>query len=429
MIPFPILVRRRISTPKERWLEALSTAAMMTCFFIASLEKHQPISLRLGCMYFSHWVASCYFHLSNYGGLYLCIDKIFIYLLICERLEAKHFLLGWFGRCSFLFLRQDISFTRTLARWATNTIVVCAVLQGAPITTITSYVGFQILSSLLNKLSDFSTYLDATASYVCPLTVCFHVCLGFATYLEERLPTFDLFSSLPPLLLHHFFIFNPSFQYISYIYAVFEISKEVLYSSETTTSYASYTQRLSKICTFFCSFLLSFVGMFEVLMIIVLNFSNFSNFSICKDDYALLRPHFVSFYLAYTRVDSYLGYTVYPDYFRFLEGKIHHLVTGWVTVYALCTGNVTPLCKSFICEIPTVLLSGEHLFPSSFLKEWKRRHFPWMFLFFRVLLLFALTVDSFNKQEIGYDYVSMFCLFTMVNLYWWLRMRERVGVL
>ena len=346
--------------------------------------------------------------------------------MICERLEAKHFLLGWFGRCSFLFLRQDISFTRTLARWATIMIAVGAILQGAPITTITGYVGLQAVSSFFNKLSDFSTYWDATASYVCPLTVCFHVCLGFASYLEERLPTFHLFSSLSLPLHYHFFIFNPSFQYISYLYAVFEISKEVLYSSETTTSYASYTQRLSKICTFWCSFLLSFVGMLEVFMILFSNFSNFSDFSIFKDNYdnyALLRPHFVSFYLAYTRVDSYLGYTVYPDYFRLLEGKIHHLVTAWVAVYALCTGNVTPFCKSFICEIPTVLLSGEHLFPFSFLKEWKRRHFAWMFLFFRVLLLFVLTVDSFWKEEIGYDYVLMFCLFTMVNLYWWLRMR------
>jgi hypothetical protein len=133
------------------------------------------------------------------------------------------------------------------------------------------------------------------------------------------------------------------------------------------------------------------------------------------------RVHSLCFYLAYVFVDTYLGTTKFPEHFRLLEGMIHHVLTGLVAFSSIITGNTFPMCATFIAEVPTIIMTLRHFIS---IPKWL---FPFLFVSFRIVLLGYMVHLSFGQGQIGWTWVILYIIFTLVNLHWFTKMILKVN--
>ena len=123
------------------------------------------------------------------------------------------------------------------------------------------------------------------------------------------------------------------------------------------------------------------------------------------------------FYLAYVAADTYHGLKYYPQYFSFLEGWIHHVVTGLVVLYLLYNQQLRPISLGMIVEVPTIILTSSRVFYPHL--QWIQKYiFPSLFVLCRIIQLGIVTWDCYTSHEITLPIVILYILFSLLNGNW-----------
>ena len=433
--PKSLLMKRQSSGvvfQNYRYMEAISTCSMLFAYVWKT-----PYDWNLFWAYFMHSMISIWFYLSGYSSLFYHWDKTLVELLMCERVQQKNKSVGYLFH-SFLVLyphrKNNPFFTRTVASITVITVAILSFYNGDHWGKTFSYLFVSGLCVVFNVLSDVSVYFEHW--YLSALlTTYFHLFLGVAVDIENSMVSVNVEDRSPISFSYKVEII---FRFITYFSTLFRMIEEYIllsvnipqrfnhnYENLTDPIVISLRSRLARVCTFITSFLLSFVGLYELF----LASPTMTTISITIPTHPvepriqIYRIYAMCFYVAYTVYDSYLGMTRFQEHFRLLEGKLHHLCTGMLTLYCLYVNDLAPLCQCYLCEIPTVILSGYRLFPGSFLEEWKKRYFSVVFIVFRVVLLFVFALYEFCQNRLQMWYWLPFSLFTVLNLSWWFKMK------
>jgi len=411
-----------------RYMEALSTCSMLFAYIWKT-----SYDWNLCMTYFIHSMISMWFYLSGYSSLFYYWDKIMIELLVCERVQQKNKWVGYLFHILVLVFHNHKKypfFSRTVASLAVLTVAILSFYYGDHWGKIFSYLFVSGLCVVFSVLSDVSVYFEHW--YLSALlTTYFHLFLGVAVDIENSMVSLNV-EDLSPISFSY--KMELVFRFMTYFSTLFRMIETYVFLSEnipkcqnpTDPMILSLRSRLARVCTFISSSLLSFVGLYELFLVCFS--SNVTTSLVIPTDpveprIQIHRIYAMCFYVAYTVYDSYLGMTRFQEHFRLLEGKLHHLCTGTLTLYCLYVNDLAPLCQCYLCEIPTVMLSGSRLFPGSFVAEWKERYFSVVFIVFRVVLLFVLALYEFYQGRLNVWYWPPFFLFTVLNLFWWCKMK------
>jgi hypothetical protein len=325
-----------------------------------------------------------------------------IELLVCERVQQKNKWVGYLFHILVLVFHNHKKypfFSRTVASLAVLTVAILSFYYGDHWGKIFSYLFVSGLCVVFSVLSDVSVYFEHW--YLSALlTTYFHLFLGVAVDIENSMVSLNV-EDLSPISFSY--KMELVFRFMTYFSTLFRMIETYVFLSEnipkcqnpTDPMILSLRSRLARVCTFISSSLLSFVGLYELFLVCFS--SNVTTSLVIPTDpveprIQIHRIYAMCFYVAYTVYDSYLGMTRFQEHFRLLEGKLHHLCTGTLTLYCLYVNDLAPLCQCYLCEIPTVMLSGSRLFPGSFVAEWKERYFSVVFIVFRVVILFVLAL-------------------------------------
>jgi hypothetical protein len=260
------------------------------------------------------------------------------------------------------------------------------------------YLLFHLMALFSNIMADI--FVSGHTSTL--FTVFFHVFLAMATAYETHIV------SSPPEMI------DLVLRYACWLMVIVRIVQNF-------TAWPS--TKMFRVCTLTCSLVLSPIGIYECVKIILCR----ENIPCSEIELVLYdrpphveefdyRVHSLCFYLAYVLVDIYLGTTEFPEYFRWLEGMIHHVVTGLVAFFSIMTGNTFPMCVAFIAEVPTIVMTLRHFLS---LPRWL---FPFLFLSFRIVLLGYMVHLSFGKGQIEWTWVILYIIFTSVNIHWFTKM-------
>lgn len=128
------------------------------------------------------------------------------------------------------------------------------------------------------------------------------------------------------------------------------------------------------------------------------------------------------FYGAYVFWDLTLGLIFYPAGLGFLEGWLHHLVSGGVAVHCVIHGKYRLFAKTMIVELPTVLLSLQRVYPLVFRRPLVSRIlFPTTFLVFRLLVLNGILYGEHARRQLSPIELVLGASFFVLNAGWWLK--------
>lgn len=132
-----------------------------------------------------------------------------------------------------------------------------------------------------------------------------------------------------------------------------------------------------------------------------------------------IRKQIHVFYLAYCLADAFHGLLYYPKYFTFLEGYTHHVMTGGYVLYCLYKNQFRPCCLAMVVEVPSVILFSSRVFADNKVVRWcKKKIFPFLFIFFRIILLGFFTISSYRANDIGIPVIGLYTGFSCLNLHW-----------
>ena len=442
---------------KHSYFEGLSTGAMTLGFFLASNWNYwnygnygnvddgkSQKDMWLYLFYHFHWIASMTYHMLGYEPLYFQWDKIMIHLLIMERLLSQNVFMGLFFTCVLLSKIHGIN-TTVVSLFSVFAIWILAWYSSVPIYIHTSYILSQIWAFLCLAMSDLLIVLDRKDDSTIFMTG-FHLWLGVGSFFETIMIPYFSISSVSSIssisssttmeimeITELLVVLEIVVRYMGIYLVFFQMFRSwfLLSSSEDNSSseelspwISSFYDEIeteevySKICSFLSSSVLSVMGVME-------SIGYFGNYEYVETVFwQKLRREMVSFYLAYTIVDSYLGIHIYPNNFRWLEGKVHHLSTGMLALCCLLVRDVEPMCKGFICEVSTVLLSGDRLVPLQIWKEWKSNYFSTLFVFFRLYLFSLLFISHWKENKVSSYYWIPFSCFILINYYWWFKIKK-----
>jgi hypothetical protein len=358
-----------------RVLEGLS--AGLSFLMICVYQSHDRWLL---ITYFVHWCCAFYFHLT-YSTIGHTADREMIRLMICERLQRADPFMSRILRVWYIF-QPTMMDLRIMA-------VIATIFTMLRISFLWYYIGFHFMALFFNLMAD--VFVSGIGSTVC--TMIFHSFLAMATTCETTIVS-PVTGAIEWVL-----------RYACWLMVVFRIVDGI-------TSWPS--AKMFRVCTLTTSLLLSPVGIYELMrMIMYRHVASCSEMEVKEFDY---RVHSICFYLAYVVVDAYLGLMRFPSHFRWLEGVIHHTLTGLIAIGSLLTGDTFPVCAAFIAEIPTIVMTLRHIVP---MPRWL---FPSLFVSFRILLLGCMAVYAFARGQISIFWVMVYTLFTCVNVHWFIRM-------
>jgi len=146
-----------------------------------------------------------------------------------------------------------------------------------------------------------------------------------------------------------------------------------------------------------------------------------------------LEMHF--FYIAYCLADIYHGQMYYPQYFPFLEGWFHHLLTGGYVAYSVYQNQLRPCCVGMIVEVPSIILFASRVFRGNETVAWCKEYiYPPLFILFRLTFLTYFAWEMKRQDEIGWVGICLTQLFLVLNIYWicqiykkvWIRVQDRL---
>jgi hypothetical protein len=360
-----------------RALEGLS--AGLSFLMICIYQSHDRWLL---FTYFVHWCCAFYFHLT-YSMIGYKADREMIRMMICERLQRADPFMSRILRVWYV-LQSTTMDLRIMA-------VIATVFTMLRISSSWYYMGFHIAALFFNLMAD--VLVSGGGSTLC--TMIFHAFLAMTTTCETTIVS-PKTGAIEWVL-----------RYACWLMVVFQIVEKV-------TSWPN--DKMFRICTLTTSLLLSPVGLYELAMMMMYRQdASCSEMYVEEFDY---RVHSICLYLAYVLVDAYLGLIRFPGHFRWLEGVIHHTLTGLIAIGGLLTGDTFPICVAFIAEVSTVVMTLRHLVPMP------RQLFPTFFVSFRILLLGCMVVFAFVRGQISIFWVMLYILFTCINVHWFIRMIE-----
>lgn len=123
------------------------------------------------------------------------------------------------------------------------------------------------------------------------------------------------------------------------------------------------------------------------------------------------------FYLAYVVADTMAGCFYYRQYFTLLEGWVHHVGTGLISLYYMGkTKTLYSMCM--VIETSTILLSLFKIFYHVpcilYLRD---KWFCKMFVFFRIMMP-TFFMFYFYKLLVDKIAITIYLINTTLNLYW-----------
>lgn len=133
-----------------------------------------------------------------------------------------------------------------------------------------------------------------------------------------------------------------------------------------------------------------------------------------------------AFYVAYCVVDTVFARGYYRQYFKLLDGWLHHIGTGALAAYLVWQGKAALFAPAMMVETSTILLSLRRTFYDSPLVRWLYDEwFQTLFIFFRVVLPICLIVQIHALLTDDPVILPAFGVFTILNIYWLTRVRQK----
>lgn len=205
-------------------LEGLSTA-MLPGYLLAG----QPLFTGLGLVYSVHWLASLLYHLNPSENTFL-VDTHFIDMVSMERVVSL------FG-AQWLYLLYSVGLlfhVNAWHRWACFCkigVIVTAIIVGVDRVTVW-YLLSWVVSAITFVLSSYAYKVQRFAWSVA-LHVCFHLSLGWTTYLEPAYYTVTRRGASQVLAYTWYFVYF-LWNYARSWITAFRASRDVSGASETT---------------------------------------------------------------------------------------------------------------------------------------------------------------------------------------------------
>ena len=187
------------------------------------------------------------------------------------------------------------------------------------------------------------------------LTCClFHLYLGCISYMETTHYNFDYEQHRIEKLLKYCF-------YLIFIF-------------HTSTYITDNKRHVNCVLTFITSLVLTPFALYETW--VQCRTPSLQHMDALQEDMLL-------FYIAFCIMDMVIGYWYYPEYFKWLEGVLHHIVTMLFASYFLWAHKEINFCISLIEEFSSIFLILYHLFPHVTLFK---KIFHQFFVLFRIVI-------------------------------------------
>jgi hypothetical protein len=370
-------------------LDGTSTGFMLLGFILA----HGTQNIIILNMYLAHWFISFCYHMYSTKTLYLA-DTLSIQLLVCERIHAG---LGpYWGNFSRIFFISNPIINKFINFDSHN----YTVFFISYFTFVYLYFCKYKLLYLFSMLSSgiffyISYYYCAKNNYTLASVHCiiYHFYQGLASYIEG--PYYNFIHNDITQFLRYL-------TYFSFTFMIAQKQKIVNYRLQSVISLSAAT-------------LLAPIGCYEV-------YTYFTDYNNYINTYTINYPYrreTILFYLTYAFADTVYGNIYYPEYFPMLEGWIHHLFSSAYAIYCLNNNNATS-CLAMIVEIPSIILFSSKVFNNNKIISYSRKKiFPYLFILFRVIILWFIVMNLYNKNLLELNGVIVFHLFALLNLYWW----------
>lgn len=355
-----------------RLLEGLTTFSMPVGFLIGG---GQTMSL-LFFFYLLHSLASFSFHLFPSELTYF-LDISMIDLLTMERGYTKLNNL-WIYPCFIAMMLVE----KNKTQWGLM-IRIGLVLIFTPVKSI-YYICLWFIS-LLAFLQSCCYILKKDVFRTTLTCSLFHLYLGCVSYMETTHYNFDYEQHRIEKL----------FKYCFYLVFVFH----------TSTLITDNKRHVNCVLTFITSLVLTPFAFYETWIQCMTPSTPY------MDDF---QEDIILFYIAFCTMDMILGYLYYPEYFKWIEGILHHVVTMLFAFYFLWANKKINFCIGLIEEFSSIFLNLYRLFPHVALFK---KIFHQLFVLFRIVIP---TFLMFYLSNILNDQASFALYFsaTTMNLYW-----------
>lgn len=369
--------QRSFRTPfLYRLAEGMTTFSMPIGFLLGGGQAGSF----LFSIYLFHSFASFSFHMIPSKETYFA-DVSMIDLLSMERgYTNSHNILIYLFYMAVLFMESPRTELGLLIRvvWITilTTVksVYCCCLWILSFLTFLQYSRYAVL-----KKEIFNT----------SLTCClFYIYLGLISYIEAT--EYDLH--------YHMNWVEKFIRYCSYLMFCFYIAIHLIDNK----------RQLNCMLTFVTSLILTPLSLYQTW------FQLRSHETLYTDD---LQEDMILFYLAFCTMDMFIGFIYYPEYFKWLEGIIHHVVTLLFGSYFLwCNRNII-FCMGLIAETSSIFLNLHRFFP----------HYPIFKIMFHILfVMFRIVLPFFimfylRNLTMKPAIILFFSTGTVVNVYWFVK--------
>ena len=365
--------KRPFQTPFfYRLMEGLTTLSMSIGFLMGGGQMFSSLFV----VYVIHSLASFSFHLFP-SAFTFHFDISMIDLVSMERAYTKSQNV-WIYPCYILSMFTEDTKTHNMLIMRTALVILFTLIPSM-------YYICMWLLVLLTFLQSCH-YVFKKDMFKTTLACClFHLYLGVVSYME----------------VIHYHGENT----ISWIEKLVRYSCYLAFIFHTVTFITDNKRQLNCVLTFITS-------------IILTPFSLYETWVQCQtptirymDD---LQEEMLLFYLAFCVMDMIIGYFYYPEYFKWLEGIVHHIVTMLFACYFLGANKKVNFCIGLIEEFSSIFLNLYRLFPHIPILK---RLFHVSFVLFRIILPIGLM---FYLSHILMDPAS--CLLhgivTSMNIYW-----------
>lgn len=365
---------RPFTTPfLYRFFEGVTSFSMSLGFLVGGGQMRSSLFF----FYLLHALASFSFHLFSSELTYF-LDISMIDLLTMERAYTTSHNL-WV----YPFYLTVMWFENTKSHWG-------LMMRIGTVILITSHLSFySIFMWVLSLLSFVQSvrYVVKKDVFKTTLTCClYHLYLGVISYIEAK----------------HY---NFEYHYLSWIEKLIRYCCYFLFCFCTSTVITNNKRHLNCVLTFATSVVLTPLSLYETWIQCRTPTTPY------MDD---LQEDIILFYIAFCTMDMIIGYWYYPEYFKWIEGILHHVVTMLFAFYFLWANKKINFCIGLIEEFSSIFLNLYRLFPQ----------FPFFKNIFHVLfILFRIIVPVFlffHLCHIFHDPASYTLYFsaTIMNLYW-----------
>lgn len=367
---------RKFDTPLcYRVVEGLTSFCMPTGFILGG---GNPISI-LFLIYVLHAVASCFFHIFR-SDITLFLDISLINLQIMERAHTI-FHNPWIypAYMTMMFIAEKENY------WVVSLRIVCVIFMYCIAREFSIYYLCMWVLSFLTFIQSHNYTLRGNAVKTTITTCLYHFYLGCVSFME--VPCYDL--NVESHWIQRFL------RYCFYFIFVFDVAFHLTEDKRILNCALSVVNCL----------VLTPLSFYETTR------QCLSPNEIYKDTF---QDDMILFYISFCVMDIIHGAFHYPEYLKWLDGILHHLITAIYASYFLWMDKSIFFAIGLIEEASTIFLNLSRLFPH--LKIFKKL-FRIFFVIFRIIIP---TFLIFFMYPLSLDpvFLSMYISCTAVNFYW-----------